>query len=414
MPGVGIDDFQADFDKYLKGVVMNLRRGRKINKIPLGSMKWKGKALKKKVETGMNVAYTAGVDGGPIPPSGKSGYAEIVASRRFHYGSASVTDGVLANASTTEGSAVTVIESQLRSLEYVAKKSDNFFMSRNGTGQVATLGSTVSGSTITVSDARALLRGKEYEIRDAADPTIIHATFRVQSVARAMSAGVATVTVETAVPAAGQATGDLVIWGAGEFSAYGKELTGFDALIDDSLTTFQGLNCATYPEYTSIVIDGGGSVYNITPALLRQFQAMLKQESQEFDDKVGGLLFYTSVWDGVNIASMYDNTVRLTPDAKSVGFEGGLTWKSELGTITVLADPDVPYGKMFAIDRKKISLATLKEFSWRTEHGNSIFKRDDRNGRYTASCIEIKDLFIEERNTCGKFENLRVSPASAY
>jgi hypothetical protein len=142
-------------------------------------------------------------------------------------------------------------------------------------------------------------------------------------------------------------------------------------------------------------------------------QAMLKQESEDFEVP-GGLLVYTSAWDGLNIETIYENLVRLTPDSQSVGLPGGLTFKSALGTVTFLSDHDVQYGQIFFINRAKISRPVQKELDWRRSEGGGIFERSDRFGAYTATCIEIGDLFYEERHQCGKIKNLKVTPYSAY
>jgi hypothetical protein len=237
--------------------------------------------------------------------------------------------------------------------------------------------------------------------------------FTVKSVSRALTAaGEATVTPKAAL-AAGGSTGDYIVWGVGEYSAYQKCITGLDLLINDSLTTFQAVDCSAYPWYTSPVIDGGGSTYQITPAIVRQMQAMLKQEAEDFEVP-GGLLVYTSVWDGLSIETMYENVLRLTPDSQAVGLPGGMTFKSALGTVTFLSDHAMPYGKIFFINRAKISRPVQKELDWRRSEGGGIFERNDRQANYTATCIEVSDLFIEERHQCGKLRNLKVTPYSAY
>jgi hypothetical protein len=416
MPGVGIDSFGAAFDHNLPGVVKILERTSKLRKIPLGKLKWQGNKVVKTLHIQYNTSWTSTVDGGPIIPASKQGYVKMEASRRFHGGSVQITDGELENAKTSKNVAIRVVDSELRNLLELAKRYENFMFSRDGTGIISKLGDTVSGTTIKVTDARMMLRGLEFEIRDASTPTTIHATGKVKSVSRAPDTnGYFSVTLESSIAASGQAEGDLIVWQTGDYSAYGRAIHGTGCLIDDSTSSFQGVDCSLYPQWTSPVLDGGGSTQTLTPSLFRQMQATLKQESSD-DSVPGGMLVYTSVWDGVTVEELFEHLLRLTPDAKSVGMSGGMIFKSALGQFTVMSDHDMPYGEMHFIDRKQLSYLKQRELGWRKtgRDSGSIFLRNDRNYSYTANALEIGDLMIEERNSCGKITNLDVSPQSAY
>ena len=412
MPGVGIEDFGGTFTKYLPGYVNVLKRGNVLYTIPLGKVKWQGEKLLKKVEVATNTSFTNGVDGGMLPPAKKGTFVNSEGFRKFGYGSVALTDGVIANADSEENSCVKVTSYYLKGMFELSKNYGEFMISRDGTGIVSLLGATVSGATITVTDGRLLLPNKEYEIRNQTTGAVI-TSFEVQSVARAMTAGEATVSLKSTLAAAGQALGDYIVWGAGDYSAYQKAITGFDVLIDDAATTFQNVNVALYPYYSSPVIDGGGVTYSITPDIFRQLRATMRQEASNFDVP-GGQLVYTSAWDGINVEKMFENQVRLTPDSKAVGLPGGMTIKDAQGTFTIMTAPKMQYGKMFFIDRQEISHPIQKELDWRRSEGGGIFERSDRFAGYTATCIEIGDLFIERRHTSGKLENLRVTPYSAY
>ena len=68
---------------------------------------------------------------------------------------------------------------------------------------------------------------------------------------------------------------------------------------------------------------------------------------------------------------------------------------------------------MFFCDFSKIYRAVQKQLGWRRE-GGSIFKRSDVSGVYTATAIEIAELYIKERFTSGKIEDLNESRNIAY
>jgi hypothetical protein len=411
MPGVGISDFGASFIYYLPSYVKTFNTNSVIRNIPLGKVKWEGEKGVKKVQVSRNTAITSGVDGGAIPPAGKMTYVESEFYRKFKYGSINLTDGVMENAKTTKNAAISVMDSEMRGLMDGIKSYEEFMFSRDGTGVVALLGATASGATFTVDDARGLWDGQDYEIRSQTTPFPILNSFVVSSIARARTAGESTVTPSVALGALGQIQNDLIVWKSGAYSAWGRAITGLEALIDDTAVTFQGVNVATYPRYSSVVMNGGGATQNQTPQLFRQMLAALAQEQGE--DSVGNLLVYTSVWDSKNFEEMYEGELRIAPDTK-VGGIAIPTFQSSFGKFSVLTAPMCQYGEMFFIDRTQISHPTQKELDWRPGGTAGIFNRSDSFAGYTATAIEISDLFIEDRRTSGKLQNLAVTVGTAY
>jgi hypothetical protein len=411
MPGVGIQDYGALFIKYLPGVTKTLNNTSPARQIPLGKVKWEGDRLLKKVHVKRNTGVTNTTDGGAIPPAGKQTYVDSEAYRKFIVGAVEVTDGILNTASSTQNAAISVTKSELEGLMDSIHKWENYQFTRDGTGVVALLGSTTSGATITVNDARAMWDDQTYEIRTAASPTTIVQTFTVSRTARALTNSEATVTLSATMSSGSQAQGDYITWNSGNLSAYGKAWTGLDKLIDDATGTFQSVNVTTYPRYTSPVLDNGGTARPLTPTLFRQMLAMIKQESGQ--DAGRDIVVLTSLWDGINVEELYEGEVRITPDTSTVGLVMP-TFQTVLGRVKVMTDPDTPYGKMYFIDRNEISRAVQAELDWRKSDGGGIFERSNNFLGYFANAVEISELFMDQRNRCGKIEDLKQTIKSAY
>ena len=334
------------------------------------------------------------------------------AYRKFLVGAVRVTDGILNNASTTKNAAITVVKSELEGLLDGVRKWEELQFTRDGTAVVATIGATASGATFTVSDGRGLWDGKTYEIRDATTNTTIHDTFTVTSISRALtSSDEVTVTPSATLAASGQATSDYVVWGSGSDSAWNKAITGLDKLIDDATGTFQSISTTTYPRYTSPVLDNGGTDRPLISKLFRQMLAMIKQESGA--DASREIVVLTSVWDGISVEELYENVVRITPDTTTVGLVMP-TFQTALGKVSIMTAADSQWGKMFFIDRNEVSWAMQAELDWRRSDGGGIFERDNNSLGYVANAVEISELFIEQRNRCGKIEDLKVSAKTAY
>lgn len=413
MSGVSIDDFGASFIHYLPGVIQTLNNTSMARMLPKGSLKWEGKNLEKSVHVRRNVSWTFTEDGGPIPAAGKQTYVAAKAYRKFGVGSVKVTEGILKNAATTSHAAITVVESELTGMTDTMRKGENFLFTRDGTGVVATMGATVSGSTYTVSDARMMTEGADFEIRDSATPTTIHvASTTVSTLARAFTtAGEATVTPTSSLSAAGQATGDYVVWGSGDKSMYGRAPTGLDALIDDGTGTFQAVDVSTYNRYTSFV-STSASDRPITTALLRS--TMTAVQSEAGGDASVEWTVLTNKWQGNAFEEMFEGDVRLTSDT-TVGGIKVAKFQSTSGEFSIVTDPDAPYGKMFFVDFSQITRAVQAELDWRRASSGDagIFQIQHNSLNRVATCMEIYEYFIEQRNRCAKIENLRETRTTA-
>lgn len=412
---VSISTFGASFIHYLPGVVKILNETVNAKRLTKGTAKkWEGSKLTKYVHVSRNGGINFVEDGGAIPPSGKQGYQPSDAYRKIVVGSVAVTDGILANASSTSHAAISVVDSELRGLMEGIRKFYNYFWTRAGDGIVTYMGATTSGATFTVDDARGLWDGTTYSILDATTPATVHDTFTVQSIARAYSNTLysATVTPAATLAASGQAENDLVVWGSGAYSSYNKALTGLDAGIDDAASTFQAINCATYTRYTSPVLSNSGTRRALTPQLVRRMLSMLVQEGggEKLNIDVLGTIWLMEKFD-----EFYESAVRITPDTETTG-TATPSFQSSAGKVRLHQDPDSPYGKLFFLRPEEVTFAKQKELHWRpvSNGGGGIFKRDDGMLRYTATAMEMSELFYEARNRCGKIEDLSETVGTAF
>jgi hypothetical protein len=413
MPGVGIDDFGGNLIQYLPNVRYTMRRNSPLRSIGLRDIKWEGAKLVQKMHVGYNLSISDAEDGGPIPAADKQDLIEMEVARKSTVGSVQITDHLMANAKG-KGTAIRVTKSELGGMMEAMRKREGHMLALDGTGTVALMGSTFSGTTFTVDDARMLWPGGWYEIRDATTTTTIHDQFQVSRVSRALTSNEATVTPVSTLASSGQAQNDLVVWQVGDYSSYNRAITGLDALIDDTATTFQGVNVATYPWWSSPVFNGGGSTQALSTGLMRQVFATLKQESEDFGDPGTGLLCLTEVWNAVTFEELFEHAVRVTPSDTKVGIPGGVTFDTAFGRITVKAMPEIKYGNMLFVNRAAIARPVQRELEWRPGGISGIFDRSDTFLGYTATCLEICDFMIFERNTCAKITNLVVAPQTAY
>jgi hypothetical protein len=408
MAGVNIDNVGLTFTRFLDGVVETLNHTSKARALVRQEDKWTGSHIEGRLHTARSTAIGYVGDGGAFPIADKQDYATYKATRKFTVGSVQITDGAMATAAKSPNVARDVVTSEVQGLMNNILKFENGFFFRDGTGTVATLVDSQSGaSNIQVDDARMLWDGGTYNMFNAAlnakDGDVV-----VSDVESALNAsGYSLVNFASALPAT-TASSDVLVWNG----CVNKAITGLDKLIDDSLTgTFQEVTMANYPRYTSTVLANGGTKRDLTPSLFRGMLASIQSRSGS-ERPSDGLTVLCDSWQAINVEELYEGELRLTPESK-VGGLAVAAFQSALGRVDIMVDTDCLHNKMFFCDFSKIYRAVQKQLGWRRE-GGSIFKRSDVSGVYTATAIEIAEMYIKERHTCGKIEDLNDNKTTAY
>ena len=410
MAGVNIDNVGLTFTRFLDGVVETLNHTSKSRNLVRKDENWTGSHIEGRLHTARSTAIGYVADGGAFPTADKQDYATYRAARKFIVGSVQLTDGAMATAAKSPNVARDVITSEVKGMMNNILKFENGMFFRDGTGKVATITDSMSGSTdIQVDDARMLWDGGTYQMfpstmtAGTSDGDVV-----VSNVESALhSSGDALVNFTGALPAT-SASDDVLVWNG----SLNKAITGLDKLIDDALVAdFQFVSTTNFPRYTSMCLDNNGTNRDLTPSLFRQLLAgiMSRTGSERPSD---GLTVLCNSWQAINIEELYEGELRLTPDSKVAGISVA-SFQSSLGRIDIMVDTDCLYNKMFFADFSKIYRAVQKPLGWRRE-GGSIFKRSDVSGVWTATAMEIAELYIKERHTCGKIEDLNETKSTAY
>lgn len=416
MAGVNIGNQGLTHINYIGGVVETLNHASKARNMTKKSEKWEGEYLEGRVHVSRSGAIKAGEDGSSFPVPGKQSYTPFKATRKFCYAKIEITDGAMATAGSSKNAARSVVESEVKGMMRDILKWENFFFFRDGTGKLATFVDAGSNPTdVLVTDGRGLWDGVEYEVRDVT-PTTLHGYATVSNVEQALSSGSAVVNFSAALPAAGDYTSTTGGDGTDSDALYWKDsytrcITGLDKLIGDS-GTFQTINTATYPRYTSHVMSNSGTLRDLTPSLFRQMLAGISQKSGN-EKPAQGLKVLTNSWQAINVEELYEGELRLTPDSK-VGGLAVSSFQSSLGRVDIMVDTDAPYNTMFFVDFDKIYRGVQKELHWRRGAGDKIFVPSTVAGVHEATALCIQDLYIKERHTCGKLQDLNESATIAF
>lgn len=398
MAGVNIGNVGLTFTNYISDVVETLNHKSKARSLVRQNNNWKGANLEGRLHTARSTAIGNVEDGGAFPVADKQDYQAWKAYRKFTVGSIQLTDGVMATAGKSKHVARDVISSEVQGLMKNILKYENGMFFRNGDGSVATLQTGSSGTTLLVDNARMLWDGGVFQVYDSTLATNYGNITITSTASSPTAAGYATVTCSTLPDST---AGNLIVWNG----SLNRAITGLRSLIDDTATTFQNVAVGTYPHYASFVISNSGTARELTPQLFRQMLAGIKQKSGD-ERPSSGLTVLASHWGGIEVEELYEGELRLTPQTKVAGLAIA-SFQSTLGRVDVMTDSDCPYDKMYFADFSKIYRGVQKPLGWRRQ-GGSIFKRSDVAGVWTATAMEISELYIKERHTSGRIDDILV------
>jgi hypothetical protein len=424
MAGANITNFAILQTHYLKDIVNTLNNTSKLRMLcSKNPYSWTGDHIEFPINLGRNIGIGAIQDGGAYPAAGKQLHQFAKAYRKFVVASVQLTEGLLATASDSVGSAKSALAIETEGIMRDVRKFENGMLFRDGSGKIATINGNSTSATQAVDDARMLWDGLTCEAYDSAGTYLQDVTISktwqggVLSSAATSTAGNKACIVLSASynPAYTGSADDYLVWpGAAD-----NCITGLDKLIDDGTAgtyptvsgTFQNVNMATYPRYSSYVNSNGGTARDLTPTIFRQALAAISSKTGA-DVPINGLQVLCSVWDAISVEELFEGQLRLNPQDSVAGLATS-SFQSFLGRIDVMPDADCPYGKMFLVDFKQIVRAVQKELDW-VRDGSNILRPSHTSAVRTGVLFEASELFIKERGACAKIEDLNFSLGTGY
>jgi hypothetical protein len=407
MAGVNVDNVGLTYLHILDGVTETLNQASRFRNKVTQDYEWRGSHLEHKLHVARNNAIKFMNDGSTFPVANKQDYVSMKVGRRIVGGSIQLTDPVMATASKSPEVAMDVVASETEGLMKGILKFENFFYTRDGTGAVATVKTGTTGTDLRVDDARAMWDKGIYQVYDSTLATN-RGNLVVSKTASALDAnGNAQVTTTATVPS-GTTSGDKIIWDGALNIAY----TGLSALVDDAITgTFQSVTMSSYPRWTSLVLDNSGTARDLDPTLFRQLLAGILAKTGN-EAPVNSLTAIGTQYQLNAMDELYESALRLAPSDKTSGTETP-SFQSSVGRIDLQYDSDAPYGKIFLVDFSQIFRGVQKKLGWRVQNGQ-IFLRSDTAPVWTATALEICELYIKGRNSSGVIEDLTETRKTAY
>jgi hypothetical protein len=329
---------------------------------------------------GRNEGIGARGEGAALPGAGNQAYKDCIVPMRYQYGRIQLTGPTIKAARSNEGAFIRAVDSEMRGLERDMKSSMNRQVFGDGTGLLATLAASGSGTSTVVVDSTAKLRvGMPIDI---IVKTTGAATAGVAGTSVASITDTTTFTITDTLAGSPAATYGVYIAGSRN-----NEMMGLSGIVSTT-ATLQGLDVANYPWWKATVLANSGSNRAISDTLLQTAIDTLEANSSGRCTAM-----YTSF--GVRRAyqALLTATKQLVNTQELKGGYKAITYND----LPIIADKDAPANKIFVVDEDELQVFRLGDFDWMQEDG-AILSRVSGYDAYEAVLYVYQELGTTMRN----------------
>lgn len=327
---------------------------------------------------GRNEGIGARADGGTLPTAGNQSYKETIVPMRYLYGRIKLTGPSIKAAKSNEGAFIRAVESEMKGLARDLKSDMNRQLFGNGTGILATCGTTSASTTVVVGSTSKLRVGMIVDILVTADGTTgTGATGRtITSIPNATTFVISGAAITT--------SSSYSVYRSGSRNL---EVMGIAGICSDT-TTLQGLDVATNPWWKANVLT---AVSNraISETLL---QTALDTTYQQSDGEATVLFTTVGVRRAYQVLLSADRTYQNTME-----FKGGFKALDYNG-LPFMVDKDCNDNTIYLLDENHLKFYEMSDWDWMSEDG-AILSRVSGEDAYEAVMYKYCELGCSARNT---------------
>lgn len=338
-----------------------------------------GKEVKRLVQYGINGGVGAGTETDALPSAGGNNYKTITTTLKNLYGTIQISDKAIRASQSSVGSFVNLLNAEMEGLIKAASFNFGRMLFGDGSGVLATVKS-VSGTEVTVDDARNLVPGMTIEFRSSTGGVIEGVTVK-----RIVSVDKANKTFQVS----GSTLGSSIVSGVlvTVQGSYDKELTGLKAIFKDTGYIY-GLNRANNKWLVPYIKNEVGEIS----------ESEIQKAIDYVDENAGSKVNFIICSSGVKRA--FQNhlaTYRRNTDVMEL--KGGYKAISYNG-IPIVSDRFCPEGTMFLLNTDDFMLHQLCDWKWLEGEDGKVLKQIPGTPTYTATLVKYADLVCSK--PCGQ------------
>jgi len=333
---------------------------------------------------GRNEGIGARSDGAALMAAGQQAYKESIVPMRYLYGRIQLTGPTIKAARNDAGAFVRAVDSEIKGVTRDLKAAVNRMLAGDGTGRLATCGTTSNSTTVVVASTAKLRAGMAIDVLVAADGT---------TSTGAAGRTISSITSATQFVISGAAittdnTFAVYIAGSRNLEVMGLEGIVSNADIGGGYGSLQGLAVASYPWHKATVTSVGGAIS----------ETVIQKLIDDVEQAGGGSpsALYTTY--GVRRAYQ----ALLTAQKQLVNtqdLKGG--YKALMyNNLPIIVDKELAAGKLFAIDESMLKMYKMADYDWMDMDG-AILSRVSGYDAYEAILYCYMELGMFARNAFG-------------
>jgi hypothetical protein len=356
----------------------------KIKKVALTSQKIVAAA-----PFGLSGGFGFGQEGQPTPIAGNINYERFEVSPKDMYVNLAISQKAIKLASGA-GSIVDALDAEIKGAYDTAKWNVGRALFGNGSGVLANVDAQSEASaTITVDSVKNIKEGLFVDVYATGGSTPVLSTKRVVSVNRtADSSGKYTVTIDSA-PTTKLAAGFITVQGS-----YNREITGLNAIYDDSITSLYGVSKSANQAIKPIKVTAPSG--NITDSLITN---VLRRARNEKGSEIDTILCGDTAYDEY-VDYLRSNNYRVETATREL--EGGfqsIVFKFGNKVVDIVNESFVPADKMWGVDSTMLELHSMDWF-FSEVNGSGIFNLMESTSVYRALLVSYGDLICKHPGGC--------------
>ena len=344
---------------------------------------------------GRNEGIGARGEGSALPTAGNQSYKASVLPMRYQYGRFQITGQTIKATRNNEGAYRKAVRSEMEGLANDMCDSLSRQLFGDGSGLLATLASSGSGTSTVVVDSTAKLRvGMPIDI-------IVKTT----GAATAGLAGtsVATITDGTTFTISGTLAGSpAATYGVYIAGSRDLEMMGLGGIVS-ATTTVQGLDVSSYPWWVATVQGNSGTARAISDTILQKALDTLTQNSNGKASAMYTTYGVRRAYQSILAAQkQFVNTMTLTGGFDTIAYNG----------LPIIPDKNAPSGKIFVVDESKLKFYRMSDnggedngLFWLEEDGNML-KYVTGYDAYEAILCLYSNLGTTMRNAFVRIEDI--------
>ena len=311
---------------------------------------------------GRNEGIGARGEGAQLPAAGNQSYKASVLPMRYQYGRFQITGQTIKATRNNEGAYRKAVRSEMEGLANDMCDSISRQLFGDGSGLLATLASSGSGTSTVVVDSTAKLR--------VGMPVDIIVKTTGAATAGLAGTSVATITDGTTFTISGTLAGSpAATYGVYIAGSRDLEMMGLGGIVS-ATTTVQGLDVSSYPWWVATVQGNSGTARAISDTILQKALDTLTQNSNGKPSAMYTTYGVRRAYQSILAAQkQFVNTMTLTGGFDTIAYNG----------LPIIPDKNAPSGKIFVVDESKLKFYRMSDnggedngLFWLEEDGNML------------------------------------------